>query len=759
MQAIDWNIKARPVRIWFLVDEWNILDLVKCAWINSLLWGWIYNPIIPIKSEDNSFSDSLIELFDVDFLYPIKNDSENINKFLENNKDLVISDLRWCDDIFEDSNKKKWAKIINYLDLIDIVNYYYQNEFKHEKKNFKSNVTNIIWDDSDINSNVYSILFWFIPNDIGFERDYKKAFIKWLFAKEFKIDIWNEKLDILEDKISLIQITWLNLEHTERHDFSNKYWIYFWNSDNFNDLLNFWNLRAWWIHITFNEVNNNIFDKTTELLITKVNKYNKSDFECINLFHGWEIDLDLVSKKVDALKSKIRFVYSCVSVISYNGLNIKPNKYYFDSWIWVIGHLDISWTWAGIKLPLTRNKLFIEDYKKIVFCVSCSLWYKNNEYSTNLPVLRKLNTLYRFMNHWLLKNSLEWLEFLWNVNDFSIHFSPILKYNIFKEIYKLIWTEIELSKSWVQTNKLIEKLWEWIKDLEWSRIFKIKWVRNLIKEMKKPDSIKTKWDISSIIYDAWGFKKYEGLYIERRDTNKLTKDDAFNYLLKNDLFKAWLELKCNSCNLENWVSLKHLDDKWTCEYCWNIDITSLKLKDRWDWRFRKSWLLWKNNNQEWAIPVILTLLAFKNVLDNYFNFLYLTSFNIKFVDWTSFESDFCIIDNDDLKLNIVIWEVKDDWWIIEQNDINNLIKISDEFYKIWIECYIVFSKTSETFKDEEIELFKKVDKKYRLILLTSKELEAYHLFSDYDNEDKLPDRYSRNLNWVWRNSNYIYLKN
>ena len=58
-------IKKRPVKIGFLIEEGNIDDLVEIAGINTLLWGGIYNPIIPINDNSERLSKNLIKTFDV----------------------------------------------------------------------------------------------------------------------------------------------------------------------------------------------------------------------------------------------------------------------------------------------------------------------------------------------------------------------------------------------------------------------------------------------------------------------------------------------------------------------------------------------------------------------------------------------------------------------------------------------------------------------------------------------------------------------
>jgi len=58
-----------------LVRDDSIDDLVKAAGINTLLWGGIYNPIIPV-STNSKFAEQLMNLFSVDVLFPTSHTKE-----------------------------------------------------------------------------------------------------------------------------------------------------------------------------------------------------------------------------------------------------------------------------------------------------------------------------------------------------------------------------------------------------------------------------------------------------------------------------------------------------------------------------------------------------------------------------------------------------------------------------------------------------------------------------------------------------------
>src|SRR5262249_4727617 len=73
----------------------------------------------------------------------------------------------------------------------------------------------------------------------------------------------------------------------------------------------------------------------------------------------------------------------------------------------------------------------------------------------------------------------------------------------------------------------------------------------------------------------------------------MARDAVFAYLLKHNFYRAGLEFKYDSCGLWSRLSLRQVDDRRICEYCGHSNMTSLHVRNRGDWRFRKSGLLAK----------------------------------------------------------------------------------------------------------------------------------------------------------------------
>lgn len=176
------------------------------------------------------------------------------------------------------------------------------------------------------------------------------------------------------------------------------------------------------------------------------------------------------------------------------------------------------------------------------------------------------------------------------------------------------------------------------------------------------------------------------------------------------------------------------------------------------WSLRKGRLFARNNDQLRAIPVILTLLVFKRIL-NASNFVYSLSLDIE-IESKSCEVDFCILRyQQGDKIQLGIGECKDEWGRIKRADIDNLMRGKERIESLGIECYLVFSKAADEFNPDEIDLFKTLKSENApFILFINRELEPYHPYWETGYEDHLPFKYAHTLGEIARNSQYIYLE-
>ena len=138
------------------------------------------------------------------------------------------------------------------------------------------------------------------------------------------------------------------------------------------------------------------------------------------------------------------------------------------------------------------------------------------------------------------------------------------------------------------------------------------------------------------------------------------------------------------------------------------------------------------------------------------NFFYSTALKLTSQKYNiNCETDFVFLDKDlDKKINIVIGECKTNK-IMDQDDIDNLVKVKTVLDSELIKAYLLFAKTTQ-FIESEIVLFKNLlTKGITPILLTTQDFETDDYYSQRG--IKIPHPHAMRLEDMASNSKVIYL--
>jgi hypothetical protein len=193
--------------------------------------------------------------------------------------------------------------------------------------------------------------------------------------------------------------------------------------------------------------------------------------------------------------------------------------------------------------------------------------------------------------------------------------------------------------------------------------------------------------------------------------------------------------------LENWV---HLDDAKTnsrCEFCGKDFNITPQLRDR-DWAYRRSGLFGRDDHQGGGIPVALTLQQLENSLHrSVIGYTTGTELEPATASIVKCETDFVLLAEAprEKTLQIVIGECKGNKEITA-DDVRKLGLVADALTEgDGCEAFIVFSKTSD-FTPEEVERCKAGQGRYglRVILLSERDLEPYHVYELAEKEFEIP---------------------
>jgi len=777
MATTTLSTKYRPIKIGFLVRDGSIEDLIKAAGINTLLWGGIYNPIIPISATNTKFSSQLLNLFSADVLFAVSHTNE-IDDVIKNNP-FLRAPGHYSENIFyEDWDTKK--NILGYLDSINIVDHYWEKDFKNKPKRYRSNCRLVTWDITDSCSNLFSIMFGYFPDSHNLKDDFQNAFIKGLKSKEVSIENDNSIDGNLAISITPINATSLDLNGYGGTWRGNG--IFVGLDNDFTNLLYFWNLRASGLLLEFLPKNHTErFEKYIKeyiKLLDNIPNRNPNIEDWITVYYfGGHKEIQQIIKSFQGSKN---FSFSHCGEVIWNGLNIKPSSFYFD-WQQTLANIDKSYERYNVTISLPEKKFINSsrgrnvNFQQLAVSIDSYSEFGYPGHTLKPPYIRDLNEFYSReieFDPWRIRSEQDGIGVIIKAHDESLTLYPISHQKLIEKIFELSGFKAETSQAGLLAKQIIQGMRE-DNPLEACRVFKITGVRKLLASRKTYNGNAIKWsEATKIIWDN-NFRKFENLYIESRDHKKLVTKEVFNYLLKKNIFSPRLKIKakilrtkkefrCRNCGLKEKILLDSFKGKWECPFCGYIHFMPSHIAEDFQgqankyWTFVRSGLFAKENNQEGAIPVIVSLLTLARILDSN-KLIYTTSLNIK--NSKKCEIDFCVLQYDrGDKIQIGIAECKSEGQKINQKDIDNLKAIQDEMEKIKLDCYLVFAKTADNYEEEEITLFKSLkDEDRKFVVLSNKELEPYHPYWEIDETEKLPEKYALDMMAMYRNSLFLYL--
>jgi hypothetical protein len=318
--------------------------------------------------------------------------------------------------------------------------------------------------------------------------------------------------------------------------------------------------------------------------------------------------------------------------------------------------------------------------------------------------------------------------------DHDVAFSALPVERLTHEIFKLAGIDAQPSSAGLITRQLITRLG----GPDGARSFKIPGVRRLLRTYGPRDPFTKKAALQLIgqvdpTNPTAKFSDHKRLYIEPREhRSELTPDMVFAHLVAKGLFQIGMTLKCPVCSLSNWVKLDALKQSVDCELCGAAFDATRQLVDG-QLSYRRSGVMGLEKNTQGAVPVTLLLQQLSVNLNMMFqeNVL-LPSLDLKpMAGGESCETDFFIMSqgNDERRIDLAVGECKDRGGTIDQKDADHMRAIVEAMPKHRFDCFILFAKLAP-FSDEEITLAKSLNTDYaeRVILLTHDELEPYNLY-------------------------------
>jgi hypothetical protein len=624
------------------------------------------------------------------------------------------------------------------------------------------------WAETDPLRDVFLATFGDFPSLEESGVDYRRILRSRLEAEELEISESETLVSGFWEKLWPLTISEFGLQFRGRH-YRDSPGVFIGDVDKVVDLIEFWNLRASGVNLLFYDPSyEERVRPAIEAWIEEISEQAESDG-----LHGrspasaWSRpDFD----DADFLKELSHKVARCrVSGGTWNGLNVVPPQVIIDT-VFSLAAVEREHgrLRATISLP---NKPFEDGlglgFQHLVTSVSAGrLFSEDAFFCFRPPFVPKLNEYYgrECLFHWnAVRSEPEALGILTRAGDTYVSIGALDHEDIIVRVFEACGVTAAPSDAGRVTRRLVNQMG----GLQGCRVFKIRGIRELIREYS-PDQAFTRSAAEMRIgnidpqTNQPRFSQYESLHIERRDTPKLKPQDAFLYLIKKQVIRAGLNIKCPACELTFWHSINDLNEEPTCNYCGTRFNLALQLRNR-DWSYRRSGLFGRADDQKGAIPVSLALQQLDaNLSDDHL--IISTGLDLQ---WNVNPQKRCEVDLvvvttkgrlDSMRPAVILGECKAAG-PIDDRDVTNLSDVADQLSRLDVDVYLLFAKT-KAFSSNEIETCRKGQTKYRnrVIMLSDDELEPYFITDKI--RDSLPNslKYGMDTETLVRISAFKYFK-
>ena len=700
------------------------------------MWGGRFNPIIVVDHEEEA--RRLVDLFRVDILLPI-GDSESAKEFPKRFPHLI--NPLFTDAIFiGGAHERKKAQV---LDV--------HNALVHLRDTTKwkairdARVQIFRWQPDDPLADVFLVQFGAYPDPAEIGIDYRDMLMQAADAKEFMLD---RSGPIPGEVLNRPSIAFLSRHGLERHHSVHLGWdtpgFFVGDVTNVDDLVSHWNLRASNISLCF--VDPNYLDR----YVNVIPEWETAMREVVMKRDEWKQHVAAWSRREnidEALKvfGDLKLMGCPVSTESWNGRNVRPPMMHFGQ-ISTLGVIGRGSGKPKVSFPL-NEKPFSGDIwfhmQHLVASVSFIGGLYGDEHHTLVPpYIPELNEFYARTMHFeynKLRIESARVGLIIDAADVDTFLYALPVAELFEQIFGMAGFASKLSAGGLIARQLIAQMG----GLQGTRAFKIPGVRRLLKT-HGPTAPFTKKSALDLIAsrdpnnpDA-KFEDHQYLYGEFHPfKTKLEPATVFSYLVEKGLFRIGAKLTCPSCRMASWTALDVLKQRVVCEMCGGeYDSTRQLVKS--EWHYRRSGVLGTEKNAQGAVPVVLTLQQLDtNLGGGLREVMYSPSLDLEPKSGANVprcEVDFIwvIARSFPRKSVVILGECKDQGMLKFKEfaqSVENLRRVANALPRKRFKTFVLLAKLCP-FTPEEIEIARTLNEeyRYRAILLTSRELEPYHIF-------------------------------
>lgn len=736
------DISYRPLRIGWAVRDGDMASVRQAMRYSHALWGGRFNPILVIDREEEA--RQLVELFRLDVICAV-GDSQEVKDFSKKFPYLI-----WpfhSNSVFV--NQSQWKSFSWVLDVYNAIAHW---QARPEWKQLKERgVRAYEWQPADPLADVFLMQFGAYPDAEEIGVDYASLAMQSLEPTSFPL---TPDARIPSDVVDHPGLNVIGRLGINRHYVVRPGWdmpgFFVGSVADPLDVVAFWNIRACDIPLWF--VDPEHLERYADL-IPEWARVLQADVA--HRQHEWERRLGLWSRRdIDEAARhfpNMNLMRCRVADHFWGGGAVSPPVMHLGqpSTLGVMGSSNgvPRVNFALADKPYCGDLFFAEQHLVASISFIGGL-YGDEQHTFDVPYVPELNEFYARTMHFhydRLRIEPESTGLIIDAADHDTFLTAMPVASLFKQIFSLAGLESSLSNG----GRIVRQLLTQLGGVQGARIFKVPGARALLKTFGLTDTF-TRDGALNVIRDkspehpSGTFAAHTDLFLSARpfDT-KLTPPDVFAFMVGKGLFRMGADLRCQKCDMISWVSLDALKQSVTCELCGHGYEATDQLIDL-RWRFRRSGVFGTERSAQGAVPVALTLQQLATEFSGAMHkSMYSPSLDVKPVSGVNLpvcEIDFVWLDSARFpkRTSLILAECKDQGPIRPeefQRDVDNLRRIAEAFPSRRFDMYILFVKLAP-FTVDEIAMARALNDPYRhrVILLTARELEPYHMLERLETE-------------------------
>jgi len=729
MSSTGLTAKLRPVRIGWCVRKGSFDQLRTAMRLSTMLWGGRYNPMLPV--DDAEHAKQLCELFRVDALFAPERDAVTA-AFIEANKHVgwpLIEPF-----LSKASDTLRGVPRTALMDVGFVISAHAEERRERGRTDQLQADLGAFpqWSNDDpiadallANFGAYPADEWGGPLEAGFTAAH---------GKERRLLDKDEMLPgSMIRQWSPLALTghglWPSRGGMPSHG------VFMGSASSYDDLLEFWNLSAADHGLVFYDHAHR--DRYEELMGAFWGAAEKGLSQLPK--DDWRNAVGLWSREHGLPKDfspPVKLMHHSLGETSWNGLNEKP-PLMSTAHVTTIASITTGKWRPTMTFQVDMPEMFNQKERDRQFVVvTIRTQYTGLEEDgftfapPNIPEMNQYFGREMLFEVDHARVGPDGLGIIMRAERSYCNVTALPVTELFQKIFEAFGMIAKPSRAGMIARRLIRQMG----GIQGCRVFKIAGVRHLIGSLSARKAF-THAHAMQVI--GPGFGAYEGLFIESREKRKLESTDAFLYLVGKGVFRAGLEFRCPTCELDFWVLLDDAATMMDCEYCGARFNATTQLRYKGGWRYRRSGLFGRDDHQEGAVPVTLVLQRLDtSISDLSHPTIYTTALEIQPAspDVPSCEIDFVFLAQDPSgKPQLIFGEAKNRKEI-GTTDLGNICSVAAAFPRGRLDVYPTFAKLADFTRDELERCLEDADAyPKRHILLSLPELEPYdtfHRFAD-----------------------------